>query len=156
MTGDGLIAFWVTYPPTLEDEVVALLFERGTLGIEHAAVDAAAACAGALIAYFPATPALEAASLCARPDVQVRRAPVPAVDWVARFREAFRAFDAGRFRVVPAWDTDGRARQPGSLIVDPGRAFGTGTHETTRLCLDALGRLADGPGLGRVIDIGTG
>jgi len=156
VTGDGLVAFWITYPPALEDEVVALLFERGTVGIEHASVDASALGAGALLAYFPASPPLEAASLLGRADVHARRAPVPAVDWVARFREAFRAFDAGRFRVVPAWDADGRARQPDALIVDPGRAFGTGTHETTRLCLEALGRLADGPGLGRVIDIGTG
>jgi ribosomal protein L11 methyltransferase len=40
--------------------------------------------------------------------------------------------------------------------VDPGRAFGTGTHETTRLCLLAIETLAaEGP-LGRVADIGTG
>jgi ribosomal protein L11 methyltransferase len=152
VTGDGLVAFWVTYPPALEDEVVALLFERGTVGIEHAA----AAGGGALIAYFPAAQSPEAASLFGRADIQVRQTPVPAVDWVARFREAFRAFDAGRFRIVPAWDAEGRARHPDALLVDPGRAFGTGTHETTRLCLEALGRLADGPGLGRVIDVGTG
>jgi ribosomal protein L11 methyltransferase len=152
VTGDGLVAFWVTYPPALEDEVVALLFERGTVGIEHAAP----AGGGALLAYFHASPSLEAASLLGRADIQVRRAPVPAVDWVARFRETFRAFDAGRFRVVPAWDAESRVRHPDALLVDPGRAFGTGTHETTRLCLEALGRLADGPGLGRVVDIGTG
>jgi ribosomal protein L11 methyltransferase len=147
-----LVAFWVTYPPASEDEVVALLYEHGTVGIEHAAV----AGGGALVAYFPSSLAASLEEAPRSPDVAWRRAPVPAVDWVARFREGFRPFDAGRFRIVPAWDAGERAARSDALIVDPGRAFGTGTHETTRLCLEALGRLADGPGLGRVIDIGTG
>ena len=45
---------------------------------------------------------------------------------------------------------------PRTLVVDPGRAFGTGTHETTRLCLAALESLARSPGLGRLADVGTG
>jgi ribosomal protein L11 methyltransferase len=42
------------------------------------------------------------------------------------------------------------------IVVDPGRAFGTGTHESTRLCLDALASLAAERPLGRVLDLGTG
>ena len=63
---------------------------------------------------------------------------MPDVDWVARFRESFRAFDAGGFRIVPAVGA-GAARATGAgSLVDPGQAFGTGTHESTRLCLAAL------------------
>jgi ribosomal protein L11 methyltransferase len=41
-------------------------------------------------------------------------------------------------------------------VVDPGRAFGTGTHETTRLCLAAIEALSEAGPLGRVLDVGTG
>jgi ribosomal protein L11 methyltransferase len=76
------------------------------------------------------------------------------VDWVARFRDGFRAFDVGRFTVTPRWEAS--AASPGRLIVDPGRAFGTGTHETTRLCIGALEGLAARRRLGRTLDLGSG
>jgi ribosomal protein L11 methyltransferase len=61
----------------------------------------------------------------------------------------------GPFHIAPPWDE----APCGDLIllrVDPGRAFGTGTHESTRLCLLSLAALADRAPLGRVADIGTG
>jgi ribosomal protein L11 methyltransferase len=79
------------------------------------------------------------------------------VDWVARFREGFRAFSCGRFWIAPEWD---RAPSPAGMLrltVDPGRAFGTGTHETTRLCLGALAEAATARSDGdRLLDVGTG
>ena len=61
----------------------------------------------------------------------------------------------GRFLVAPPWDApDGPS--PEMLVVDPGRAFGTGTHETTRLCLGALEDLAARRPLGRTLDLGSG
>jgi ribosomal protein L11 methyltransferase len=42
------------------------------------------------------------------------------------------------------------------LIVDPGQAFGTGTHESTRLCLDALAALCTPAPPASVLDVGTG
>ena len=42
------------------------------------------------------------------------------------------------------------------LVVDPGQAFGTGTHETTRLCLAAIESLAARRPLGRTLDLGSG
>jgi ribosomal protein L11 methyltransferase len=89
--------------------------------------------------------------------VEITPAAIPEVDWVARVREGFRPFYAGSFRIVPAWE----AEAPGAphdrvIVVEPGLAFGTGTHESTRLCLAALERRArDGP-LGRVLDVGAG
>lgn len=150
-----MVAFRVTCAPAAEDEVVALLWELGTMGIEHVGASSAAS---TLIAYFPDAPErpLDADGLLRRPDVKVEREAVQSVDWAARFREGFRAFDAGAFRIVPAWEAAQPSLESRTLVVDPGRAFGTGTHETTRLCLAALARLAEGPGLGRVIDVGTG
>ena len=79
---------------------------------------------------------------------------MPDVDWVARFREGFSPLRAGRFLIAPAWQAPAPAADV--LLVDPGRAFGTGTHETTRLCLSALERLAARRPLRRTLDLGSG
>lgn len=79
-------------------------------------------------------------------------------DWLAKSREGFGSFVVGRrFFVRPLWEDmpapDGRM----ALVVNPGLAFGTGGHETTRLCLELLEQLADAGELrGPVLDIGAG
>ena len=89
--------------------------------------------------------------------VQTAPAVIPEVDWVARVREGFRPFAAGPFRIVPAWETAAPARGGEHVIVvEPGLAFGTGTHESTRLCLAALAERARAGPLGSVLDVGTG
>ena len=74
-------------------------------------------------------------------------------DWQNGWRKYYHPMDIGkRLAIVPSWqeyDTD-RVK----LILDPGLAFGTGGHETTSLCLEALDeRIMGGE---RVLDIGTG
>ncbi len=132
-----------------EDAAAAALFEQGTVGLEvRPAADGLE-----LLAYFPDS--VELATLRdALPLAEVQPTAVPEVDWVARFREGFRPFQAGRFLIAPAWDA--RPPSPDLLVVDPGRAFGTGTHETTRLCLGALEELALRRPLGRTLDLGAG
>jgi ribosomal protein L11 methyltransferase len=132
-----------------EDEAIAALWELGTEGVEVQSTVASTI----LLAYFTERPELE--HELARVFPKLERTSVPQVDWVARFREGFRAFSAGGFRIAPAWDVPPDA-DPRLLIVDPGRAFGTGTHETTRLCLGALERLASRRRLGRALDLGCG
>ena len=75
---------------------------------------------------------------------------------MARFRENFRAFGVGGFWIAPVWDPGEAPPGRRLLLVDPGRAFGTGTHESTALCLQALEELAAKGPLGRVLDVGTG
>ncbi len=148
-----MIAFRVTVPASDEDLAIALLYGAGTTGIE---VRAGPTGSVALLAYFPATgpaPDLEE-TLRPLPAAHVEPAPVAEVDWVGRFRETFRGFRAGRFRIAPPWDLP--ADRADVIVVDPGRAFGTGTHETTRLCLAALEALSVERALGRVLDVGTG
>ena len=142
-------AFRVTLPEADEDDAVTALWEAGTAGIE---VGGSAAGRLELIAYFPDTTGDPPCGL--PPAAEVSAVPVPDVDWVARFRDGFRAFRAGRFLIAPAW----AAPEPSQdvLLVDPGRAFGTGTHETTRLCLAALEELARLQPLGRTLDLGSG
>jgi ribosomal protein L11 methyltransferase len=159
-------AFRIRVPSLREDEATALLWEAGTTGIE---VTPAGAAEVGLTAYFEDAAAGELRTLleglsagrgsaASEPTaVSVEEVPVPEVDWVARFRESFRGFRAGGFEVVPLWQcAEIGAADPGRLIVDPGRAFGTGTHETTRLCLEAVEAEAARRPLRRVLDVGTG
>jgi ribosomal protein L11 methyltransferase len=148
------IAYRIVVPASREDDTVALLFELGTLGIETRA-DAGDA---VLLAYFDDDSglALRLAEAFERvPHRELTRVPVPAVDWIARFREGFRPFSAAGFTIAPAWAVPAAPEQP-LLIVDPGRAFGTGTHESTRLCLALIAELARRGPLGRAADIGAG
>jgi ribosomal protein L11 methyltransferase len=141
-------AYRVRVDATDEDLTTAALWEAGTAGIEVRAEPGGRV---VLLAYFEGT----AVPTALPPGAAVEPIDVPDVDWVARFREGFRAFSAGGFRIVPAWEpAAGDDRR--TLRVDPGRAFGTGTHETTRLCLGALERLASRRRLGRTLDLGAG
>jgi ribosomal protein L11 methyltransferase len=143
-------ALSVTVDAAREDEAATALWDHGTCGIE---VRPDAAGRVELLAYFEHEPD-KARLESALPDAAITGVPVPEVDWVARFREGFRPFRVGRFLVSPRWE--GAAASPEVLVVDPGRAFGTGTHETTRLCLEALEELASRRPLGRTLDLGSG
>ncbi len=78
--------------------------------------------------------------------------------WTAGWRDHARAWRAGPFLVRPPWvprpDDDGGGPAPVEVLVDPGDAFGSGSHPTTRLCLEAVGRLVV-PGC-TVLDVGCG
>jgi ribosomal protein L11 methyltransferase len=71
-------------------------------------------------------------------------------DWADRWREFHRPVRAGPFWVGPPWE------QPPAnelaVVVDPGRAFGTGAHPTTRLCLELIAEAESGS----LLDIGCG
>jgi ribosomal protein L11 methyltransferase len=76
-------------------------------------------------------------------------------DWVAAARRLLEPLSVGsRFFLVPEWRDD--AAPPGRfrIPVNPGLAFGTGVHETTRHCLEALEDFLK-PGM-TVLDVGTG
>jgi len=61
-------------------------------------------------------------------------------DWMAGFREHFRPICVGEHIVIrPPWSEPlVQEAKAVTLLIDPGMAFGTGTHETTRLCLELL------------------
>lgn len=74
-------------------------------------------------------------------------------DWQNGWRKYYHPMDVGeRLAIVPSWQEYETGRT--KLVLDPGLAFGTGGHETTYLCLEALDRLVRGGE--RVLDIGTG
>ncbi|HCU99689.1 MAG TPA: hypothetical protein DGL25_00685 [Dehalococcoidia bacterium] len=87
-------------------------------------------------------------------DVELTARPIYEKDWAVSWREFFGPVIAGRLAIVPSWVEF--EPKPDQLIVqlDPGQAFGTGHHETTRLCLAALDE-AVSPGA-HICDVGTG
>ena len=74
--------------------------------------------------------------------------------------EVFSTFEHGKFRVIPPWEgTQDRVNANGDklqILLDPGLVFGTGTHPTTRDCLEALELAADSKEIDTVLDLGTG
>ncbi len=89
------------------------------------------------------------------PLARLRYAEVREADWAEEWKRFHHPLRVGRLLVQPSWDETADVR-PGDLVItlDPGRAFGTGQHGTTRLCLAALDRLIR-PGEA-VLDVGTG
>src|SRR5919107_5012431 len=74
-------------------------------------------------------------------------------DWLAEWKRGWRPAFVGRFVVAPPWSEVGDAAGRLVIRVEPGMAFGTGTHETTRLCLAAVEKHFRG---GSFLDVGTG
>jgi len=80
-------------------------------------------------------------------------------DWRDSYKSHFKAWQSGRLHWVPVWERATYTLPAGdvALWLDPGLAFGTGNHETTRLCCERLVDFAASRGpKGRVIDAGCG
>jgi len=76
-------------------------------------------------------------------------------DWVEAAREKLPPMLVGeRFFLVPEWRDDPTPEGRLRIAVNPGMAFGTGFHETTQLCIEALERYLE-PGMA-LLDVGTG
>ena len=82
-------------------------------------------------------------------------AQVAAADWEQQWRAHYKPMRIGRrILVAPPWETPQLASDAVVVRIDPGQAFGTGTHPTTQLCLAALeDELQPGQ---RVLDLGCG
>jgi ribosomal protein L11 methyltransferase len=72
--------------------------------------------------------------------------------------EVFSTFEHGKFRITPAWDSgeDRNNDDKIEILLDPGLVFGTGTHPTTRDCLEALETASRSMEFKTVLDLGTG
>ena len=75
-------------------------------------------------------------------------------DWANSWKEFYKPFKIGKIVIVPAWEKYDAADGEIIVTMDPGMAFGTGTHETTRLIIGLLQKyVKDGMSL---LDVGTG
>jgi len=92
-----------------------------------------------------------------RPIGALRTRVVDEADWAEAWKQHFNVLSVGRRLVIkPSWLRHRRASAEVVIDLDPGMAFGTGLHPTTRLCLQALEDRADRGPLGRVLDVGCG
>jgi ribosomal protein L11 methyltransferase len=71
-------------------------------------------------------------------------------DWDERWKRFHRPVRAGGVWIVPPWEAGGNYDE--AIVIDPGRAFGTGAHPTTRLCLEQISELERGS----LLDVGCG
>jgi ribosomal protein L11 methyltransferase len=132
-------------PAEQQDLLVAELWEQGSAGI--AELDS-----GRLRAFFEDH--VDRDALFARfHPLSWRREE--SCDWVARSRANWEPLLVGdRFFLVPEWRSDPAPGGRFRIVVNPGMAFGTGIHETTQLCMEALETYVR-PGMS-VLDVGTG
>jgi ribosomal protein L11 methyltransferase len=158
---------WYAVDVTAEEEareaVEYALMEAGALGTEErAAADGAGLVEVA--GYFGTEPGIESVrsalaealaiyGLASSGVRALRLREVEGRDWLAEWKRGWRPAEVGRFVVAPPWsevpEGDGRV----VIRVEPGMAFGTGTHETTRLCLAAIEKHFAGESF---LDVGTG
>jgi ribosomal protein L11 methyltransferase len=74
-------------------------------------------------------------------------------DWLEEWKKNWQPVESGRFVVAPTWSEIPEIQDQIIIRIEPGMAFGTGTHETTRLCLAAIDEHYAG---GSFLDVGTG
>lgn len=158
----------VTVPAHTAEAIGETFWQAGAQGIETVAETHTAT---RLRAYFPAAPsaadllpALQR-TLAAFDDetLQIQDFSIerrPHEDWLAQWKADWNVQPVGQqWLIVPPWRqaeaaTDAAWKDRRHLIIEPGMAFGTGTHATTQACLTLLERLPVGPQ--HVLDVGTG
>jgi ribosomal protein L11 methyltransferase len=111
-----------------------------------------AAAAGAVDATERALWHLQAFGL--RPVGTLRVRGVDDVDWLERWKDGYAPQRIGRVVIVPSWLEAELEPVEVAVRLDPGMAFGTGLHPTTRGCLALLQRI--GPMPPRALDVGSG
>ncbi|MGH2951411.1 MAG: 50S ribosomal protein L11 methyltransferase [Solirubrobacterales bacterium] len=181
-----MIRLTVRCRPELADRALAELLELNPNGVEeeHGAEYVEFAVYGAP-GELPSLPELEAAAGEGVVEIGSTEIPDDWADRWRDFHEPVIVGD-GRLVVRPSWsephpganpagaeagaqqerprrrrgqDVLAGAEQPAGIdvVIDPGRAFGTGAHATTRMCLELLLQLADAGGAGGgLVDLGTG
>lgn len=75
-------------------------------------------------------------------------------DWLGEWKKSWQAVRCGRFVIAPPWDEQAYHEDAIVIRIEPGMAFGTGTHETTQLCLAAIENNLRTDW--SVLDVGTG
>jgi ribosomal protein L11 methyltransferase len=145
------IGSWVTvrvHPGSNRDAVIAALFESGAQGIQEVGESIVTQVASQALAEE-----LEQAALAASSDAVVSTAPLPDVDWSEQWKQGIHAQVLGGLTVAPPW-LAGDLDPESSIVIEPGMAFGTGEHATTRGVIRLMQTVVR-PG-DRVADLGSG
>jgi ribosomal protein L11 methyltransferase len=154
----------ITIEAAAREAVEYALMEAGALGTEEA-VEMDTGGLVRVCAYFDCVPERErvraevsdALRIYALPSSSVRDTSVREVaarDWLGEWKKSWQPTRVGsRFIIAPRWSEIDDETDRIVIRIEPGMAFGTGTHETTRLCLEAIERHFDGASF---LDVGTG
>ncbi len=154
-------ALAVQAEPVAREAVEYALMEAGALGTE---TDDSTAGLTEVIGYFEQLPNREAVRAELAEALRIYELPSSSViemnvrevaneDWLGNWKKSWRPVEVGRLIIAPPW-TDVRVGGDRIVIrIEPGMAFGTGTHETTRLCLKTIMRFFKGASF---LDVGTG
>ena len=154
-------AITLLVPDLLKDAISGELSDLGATGIWEKE-DADAGYTG-LTAYFETPCDLEAVRTALLPIFQqdgldlpdVKSAAVKDQDWGEKWKKSWTSFALGRrFFVVPSWSDTEPPDDRTAIYIDPGQAFGTGTHETTQLTVEAMEIWMEARKI--VLDLGTG
>lgn len=146
--------------PSASEAVEYALMEAGALGTETGTTDHLVKVTG----YFSEVPnrelirseLFEALRIYDLPSSSVRDMNLREVanrDWLEEWKKNWQPVEVGRFVIAPPWTEVSNAPDRIIIRIEPGMAFGTGTHETTRLCLEAIEQHFAG---GSFLDVGTG
>ncbi|HKU73894.1 MAG TPA: 50S ribosomal protein L11 methyltransferase [Pyrinomonadaceae bacterium] len=157
----GWYALDVDLEPDAREAVEYALMEAGALGTETGDESDGLV---RIVGYFADTPDRErvrnelfdALRIYELPSSSVRDMNVREVaqrDWLEEWKQNWQPVEIGRFIIAPPWSDLGEVHDRLVIRIEPGMAFGTGTHETTRLCLDAIQKHFAG---GSFLDVGTG
>lgn len=149
----------VELEPAAREAVEYALMEAGALGTE-----ATETTGNTVTGYFAEVPnrervraeLFEALRIYELPSSSVRDMSVREVeerDWLEEWKQSWQPVEIGRFIIAPPWSGVSDRHDRLIIRIEPGMAFGTGTHETTRLCLDAIQKHFSG---GSFLDVGTG
>jgi ribosomal protein L11 methyltransferase len=151
----------LTVPEALKDAVSGELSELGASGIWESEESGPGEIE--LVAYFDVTPDLDIIRDALTPlferdglePPQLHAASVKDQDWGEQWKKKWTSFALGRrFFVVPSWSDSECPADRLPIYIDPGQAFGTGTHETTQLTLEAMEVWMEPRKT--VLDVGTG
>ncbi|MFN2493109.1 MAG: 50S ribosomal protein L11 methyltransferase [Pyrinomonadaceae bacterium] len=151
----------VDIEPKAREAVEYALMEAGSLGTE---TNEAEEQASKVIAYFNDLPnraavhaeLADALRLYNLPSSSVRGLKIREFadeDWMGQWKKSWQPVETGRFIVAPPWTNIEDTHDRIVIHIEPGMAFGTGTHETTRLCLAAIEKYFRGSSF---LDLGTG
>lgn len=153
------LRYVISVPDRFRQALIERLMGLGSLGVEEGE--------GTVTAYFPAyTPAemvltelsiiRELITRSGEPGtLSVQSEVIPDQDWNESWKRNFKPIAVGeRFVILPPWESYSGDRIP--LVIDPGMAFGTGHHETTRSCLLLMERYVAQVSKERFLDLGTG
>jgi ribosomal protein L11 methyltransferase len=160
--GRAWVSVDVTLAPTAREAVEYALMEAGALGTE---VSDESGEFTHVSAYFETMPEIEevraalldALRIYELPSSSVREMALREVasrDWLGEWKKSWQPVPVGqRFLIAPPWSEISDAEDRITIRIEPGMAFGTGTHETTRLCLAAIEKYFTGESF---LDVGTG